>query len=46
MKKAGYRRSVTEAMLKTVRVTRYRSSIHKLTYQQYLSVKQEILNSA
>ncbi|KAG1699552.1 hypothetical protein DVH05_012963 [Phytophthora capsici] len=43
MKKAGYRHSVTQDMLKTVKVTRYRSSIHKLTYQQYLSVKQEIL---
>ncbi|CAH0476517.1 unnamed protein product [Peronospora belbahrii] len=46
MRKAGYRHSITEAMLKTVRVTRYRSSIHKLTYQQYLSIRQEILNSA
>ncbi|KAL4144324.1 hypothetical protein KRP22_003513 [Phytophthora ramorum] len=46
MRKAGYRRSVTQAMLKAVKVTRYRSSIHKLTYQQYLSVKQEILDSA
>ncbi|KAF1775038.1 AMMECR1 protein [Phytophthora cactorum] len=45
MRKAGYRRSVSEAMLRTVKVTRYRSSIHKLTYQQYLSVKQEILDS-
>ncbi|CAI5736440.1 unnamed protein product [Peronospora destructor] len=46
MRKAGYHRSVTEAMLQTISVTRYRSSIHKLTYQQYLSVKQEILDSA
>ncbi|CAH0475308.1 unnamed protein product [Peronospora belbahrii] len=46
MRKAGYRHSITEAMLKTVCVTRYRSSIHKLTYQQYLSIRQEILNSA
>lgn len=46
MRKAGYRRSVTQDMLKTVKVTRYRSSIHKLTYQQYLSLKQEILDAA
>ncbi|KAG6611209.1 uncharacterized protein IUM83_12716 [Phytophthora cinnamomi] len=46
MRKAGYRRSVSQDMLKTVKVTRYRSSIHKLTYQQYLSLKQEILDSA
>ncbi|KAI9895480.1 hypothetical protein PsorP6_018837 [Peronosclerospora sorghi] len=46
MKKAGYRRSVSEAMLKSVEVTRYRSSVYKLSYQQYLSVKREILNSA
>ncbi|RLN10363.1 hypothetical protein BBJ28_00019668, partial [Nothophytophthora sp. Chile5] len=35
MKKAGFRRSIPESMLKAVKVTRYRSSIHKLTYQQY-----------
>lgn len=46
MRKAGYRRSITDAMLKSLKVTRYRSSIHKLTYQQYLSLKQEILERA
>ncbi|KAL7692789.1 putative AMMECR1 domain-containing protein [Plasmopara halstedii] len=46
MRKAGYRCTVSEDMLKTVKVTRYRTSIHKLTYQQYLSVKQEICDYA
>uniref|UniRef100_M4C6T3 AMMECR1 domain-containing protein n=1 Tax=Hyaloperonospora arabidopsidis (strain Emoy2) TaxID=559515 RepID=M4C6T3_HYAAE len=46
MRKAGYRHGVTDAMLEAVRVTHYRTSSHKLTYQQYLSIKQTILESA
>ncbi|DAZ98198.1 TPA: hypothetical protein N0F65_005330 [Lagenidium giganteum] len=40
IRKAGFRRSVTSSMLKAVKVTRYRSSKHKLTYQEYLAHKQ------
>uniref|UniRef100_K3XBM3 AMMECR1 domain-containing protein n=1 Tax=Globisporangium ultimum (strain ATCC 200006 / CBS 805.95 / DAOM BR144) TaxID=431595 RepID=K3XBM3_GLOUD len=39
MKKAGFRRSVSPAMLQKLKVTRYRSSKHKLTYQEYLAIK-------
>ncbi|RLN73380.1 hypothetical protein BBJ28_00021446 [Nothophytophthora sp. Chile5] len=46
MKKAGFRRSISESMLKALKVTRYRSSIQKLTYQQYLSLKQHALAQA
>ncbi|TDH67183.1 hypothetical protein CCR75_000715 [Bremia lactucae] len=42
IRKAGYRHTVSKDMLKTVKVTRYRSSIHKLTYQQYQSVKHKV----
>ncbi|TYZ58953.1 hypothetical protein PybrP1_001813 [[Pythium] brassicae (nom. inval.)] len=39
MKKAGYRRKVTPAVLNALKVTRYRSSKHKLSYQEYLAIK-------
>lgn len=41
MKKAGYRRSVSFSVLQELKVTRYRSSKHKLTYQEYLEHKQQ-----
>lgn len=46
MKKAGFRRKVSSAMLKELKVTRYRSSKHKLTYQEYLAIKVQGLDQA
>jgi AMMECR1 domain-containing protein len=46
MKKAGFRRSVSPAMLQKLKVTRYRSSKHKLTYQEYLAIKAQGLGQA
>lgn len=46
MKKAGFRRSVSSTMLKELKVTRYRSSKHKLTYQEYLAIKAQGLEQA
>lgn len=40
MRKAGFRRSVTKALLATIKLTRYRSSKHRLSYQEYLAFKQ------
>lgn len=39
MKKAGFRRKVTPDMLQALKVTRYRSSKHKLSYNEYLAIK-------
>lgn len=46
MLKAGFRRSVTQAMLGALKVTRYRSSIHKLSYGEYLAIKEQELDFA
>ncbi|TMW56712.1 hypothetical protein Poli38472_006722 [Pythium oligandrum] len=41
MRKAGFRRSVTDTMLKMLKITRYRSSKHRLSYQEYLALKEK-----
>lgn len=43
MKKAGFRHRVSPAMLKALKVTRYRSSKHKLSYREYLAIKAQEL---
>ncbi|KAJ0399914.1 hypothetical protein P43SY_008120 [Pythium insidiosum] len=40
MRKAGFRRSVTQTLLGAVRLTRYKSSKHKLSFQEYLAFKE------
>jgi AMMECR1 domain-containing protein len=46
MRKAGFRRRVTHEMLAALKVTRYRSSIHKLSYGEYLAIKEQELDFA
>ena len=41
IRKAGFRRAVSPALLKSLRVTRYRSSKHKLTYHEYAALKRQ-----
>ncbi|GLE05223.1 hypothetical protein PINS_up014223 [Pythium insidiosum] len=40
MRKAGFRRSVSQSMLETIRLTRYKSSKHRLSFQEYLAFKE------
>lgn len=46
MRKAGFRRSVTSDMLHALKVTRYRSSIHKLSFREYMAIKERGLDFA
>jgi AMME syndrome candidate gene 1 protein len=46
VRKAGFRRSVTKALLESIKLTRYRSAKHKLSYQEYLEYKQAIAAKA
>jgi len=39
VRKSGYKGPVTDALLSSIRLTRYQSSKHSLTYAEYLSLK-------
>lgn len=46
LRKAGFRRRVTREVLAALKITRYRSSIHKLSYDEYLAIKEQELDYA
>jgi len=40
MQKAGYYGKVTDALRNTIKLTRYQSSLHTLSYQEYIAMKE------
>lgn len=44
LKKAGYKNKVSSQVFQNIKLTRYQSSKHNITYQQYLSIKGKVLH--
>ena len=42
LRKAGYKNKVTSQVFQNIKLTRYQSSKHNITYQEYLAIKDRI----